>query len=86
MGGVIDKPITRPVGTNKAAALDSRYTGQSELRGFDGELLLLVGHQVSETHWESEIRHAVLNIYKLRGILQQVIQSLVLNNTQTEKS
>lgn len=50
VGGVIDKPITRPVGTNRAAALDSCYMGQSGPKAFDRGLLLLVGHQVSKTH------------------------------------
>ena len=34
MGGVIEKPITRPEGANTATALDSCYTGQSGPRVF----------------------------------------------------
>lgn len=34
-GGVIEKPITRPVGTNEPTALASCYTGQSGPSVFD---------------------------------------------------
>lgn len=35
IGGVIEKPITRPVGANTATALDLCYTGRSGPSGFD---------------------------------------------------
>ena len=35
MGGVIEKPITRPGGADMATALDSCYIGRSGPSGFD---------------------------------------------------
>lgn len=55
IGGVIEKPITRPAEANTANALDLCYTGRS------GPVVLLTGRlagcRISATHQESEIRH-----------------------------
>ena len=72
MGGVIEKPITRPEGANAATALESCYTGLGSGRsGFDRAASMLSNLRNTSGIWNQTRQPVVHFFYKLHGTWKQ---------------